>query len=453
MKVIWNTIKVLVAIMMALGCYACHDTFLDEKPTKSLLVPRKIEDFQGLLDNYSTVMNRNPGLHIMAGDELVVEPHNLGRYQQEERDAYLWTLSTYPNNSSYHWSSPYQAIFYANVVLDGINNYGDLSLQWVELEAAARFYRAWSMYGLVDLFGDRYDALRLTELKGVPIRQDPDIEIVEARASLLDTYQQIYTDLEFAKDRLPDKVLYANRPSKAAAHALLARIYLSTEDYAKALFHAETALSFNKRLLDYNTLTPTTARPFPLWNLDTNPEIIFFSILLEQGFSMSPNTTVHTDIVANYHSDDLRKSCFLRDRGEDRYTYKGSYVGVGLMFGGLATDELYLICAETLVRLSRANEAKIYLDELLSHRYVTNRYLPLQIDDTELLLRFTLQERRKQLLLRGVRWSDLKRLNKDPRFRMSLWKEGFNGQQLQLTPDDDRYVFPIPANELDYLTK
>lgn len=453
MKQKLNSIKLLVCLTAFYMFQACHKGFLDEKPAKSLVVPQKIADFQGLLDNFSTVMNRSPGLHVAAGDEMFVEPKSLNQYQQEERDAYTWNLTAYPNNSSFDWSEPYKAIFYANVVLDGVETRGDNSQQWLELEAAAKFYRAWAMYGLVESFGDRYDPPRLRELQGIPIRIDPDIEIIKERASLHDTYRQIVDDLEFAKNNLPDRVEYANKPSKPAAFAILARIYLSTEEYESALANAESALSFNNSLLDYNTLTAAATRPFPLWDSDANPEIIFYSTILGQRFAIVATTYVDSVLIDDFHADDLRRACFFRDRGNNRYTYKGSYTGTGSLFGGLATDELYLICAESLIRLGRGGEAKRYLDELLSHRWVKGSYQPVQLNDAEALLRFTLQERRKQLFLRGLRWSDLKRLNKDPRFRITLEKRGAENQLLELAPDDDRYVFPIPGNELEYISR
>lgn len=453
MKRLYYTIKILVFTNLFFVLHSCHQEFLEVKPAKSLVVPQKIEDFQGLLDNMSTVMNKGVGLHVIAGDEMFVEPSNLLQYDQRNIETYVWNLPPYPNNESYDWNGCYKSIFYANIILDGATKYGDGSGAWLELEAAAKFHRAWALYSLVESFGDKYDATRLKELQGVPVRLDPDIEIIEQRASLYDTYRQIFEDLDFAKSHLSEKIDYVTRPSKTAVFALLARIYLAIEEYDKALINAESAIELKDELLDYNTLTASAARPFPQGHLGTNPEIIFFSSLIAGGYSNFATTYSDTVLMDDFHKEDLRRICFFKELGNNRFNYKGSYLGTGSLFGGLATDELYLVRAECLIRVGRSDEAKPYLDKLLSHRWMKNTYKPIQLENPVELLRFTLMERRKELYLRGVRWSDLKRLNKDPRFQVTLKKRGTDGQLLELPPDDDRYVFPIPGNELEYINK
>lgn len=67
-------------------------------------------------------------------------------------------------------------------------------------------------------------------------------------------------------------------------------------------------------------------------------------------------------------------------------------------------------------------------------------------DATE-VLRLVLNERRKELAFRGIRWSDLRRLNKDERFAVTLSRT-LNGQTYQLSPNDKRYVIPIDEQEI-----
>jgi hypothetical protein len=58
-----------------------------------------------------------------------------------------------------------------------------------------------------------------------------------------------------------------------------------------------------------------------------------------------------------------------------------------------------------------------------------------------------LQERRKELLFRGTRWTDLKRLNQDPKYAITLSRQ-LNGQVYQL-PAGETFVAWIPQRTID----
>jgi hypothetical protein len=56
-----------------------------------------------------------------------------------------------------------------------------------------------------------------------------------------------------------------------------------------------------------------------------------------------------------------------------------------------------------------------------------------------------LLERRKELCFRGLRWQDLRRLNKEPEYAKTLTRK-IDGITYTLPPNDPKYVFPIPPN-------
>ena len=84
------------------------------------------------------------------------------------------------------------------------------------------------------------------------------------------------------------------------------------------------------------------------------------------------------------------------------------------------------------------------LNALLAKRWKSGSFVPVTAMTSEDALKIILEERRKELVFRGLRWSDLKRLNKEPRFAVTLEKT-IAGKEYVLPPNDNRYVFPIPS--------
>ncbi|MET0573451.1 MAG: RagB/SusD family nutrient uptake outer membrane protein, partial [Pedobacter agri] len=80
----------------------------------------------------------------------------------------------------------------------------------------------------------------------------------------------------------------------------------------------------------------------------------------------------------------------------------------------------------------------------LVSRFKTGTYRPVVRTDAESALQVVLDERRKELVMRGLRWMDLKRLNAEG--ANILVSRSFNGQTVSLLPNDSRYALPIPED-------
>ena len=116
---------------------------------------------------------------------------------------------------------------------------------------------------------------------------------------------------------------------------------------------------------------------------------------------------------------------------------------------GLAVDEIYLIRAECRARMGDFKGALSDINKLLVTRWRVGRYVPLSSLDRDQLLSQILNERRKQLVFRGLRWSDLRRLNKDEKTGMSLFRR-VQGELIELRPNDPKYVFALPPDVIKY---
>jgi len=153
-------------------------------------------------------------------------------------------------------------------------------------------------------------------------------------------------------------------------------------------------------------------------------------------------------LFGSYDANDLRKTIFFKNLGTGLgYSFKGNYDGsiFGQLFNGIAVDELYLLRAEAQARLGNKDAAMADINTLLQKRYKTGFFVPLTATTAADALRKVLTERRKELVGRSRRWFDLRRLNQDPNFAISIYRK-VNGTTYQLAPNDNRYTFYIPLN-------
>lgn len=428
---------------------SCQKEFLDKKPDKALLIPTTVDDFNALMDNL-TVFNISPALQEISADDFYATDADVAGFTSViQKNSYLWAADIYQNQSCTDWNRPYQQIFYANIILDGLQELEGAEgskNNWNTTKGSALFHRAFAFYNLVQLFSKTYDKNTASLDPGVPLRLTADVNAKVGRASVQQVYDQVTSDLLEAEKLLPQTTRFKNRPSKAAANALLARVYLNMENYELADKYAAASLALNHSLLDYNTISLSATNPFPSSPTVDNPEVIFYDMLVAHAFTSSTRTTVADDLYQLYADKDLRKSIFFA--GSAPFYFKGRYTGFRLqLFGGLAVDEMYLIRAESLARKGQSEEAMKELNTLLVTRWAKGSYQPLTAADAESALKIVLLERRKELVFRGLRWGDLKRLNKDPRFAKTIFRT-VSGQVFTLIAGDKRYVLPIPAEEI-----
>ncbi len=150
------------------------------------------------------------------------------------------------------------------------------------------------------------------------------------------------------------------------------------------------------------------------------------------------------DLYSSYVENDLRKVIlFKENEGTNDVKAKGTYTGSTLLFSGLATDEVYLIRAECNARMNNVKEAMKDLNTLLKKRWKVGTFMDLSAIDGKDALEQVLVERKKELLLRGLRWSDLRRLNKDEYFKTTLTRN-IGGKKYTIEPDSYKYTLPFP---------
>jgi tetratricopeptide (TPR) repeat protein len=446
----WDKLILLVTLLIFAGC---QKDFLDKKPDRSKLVPVTIADFQAMLD-YSLFFT-SPGLQEISADDFYTTDAGLSPMSVLQVNAYTWSPSIFAGVATIaDWSIPYQQVFTANVVLEGLEAFpvdAQASQDYKSLKGTAFFYRSFAFYNLSQLFAPPYESATADRLPGIALRLVSDVNARPPRATVKQTYDQILQDLQTCLPLLPDQVVYKNRPSKSAALAMLARVYLSMGDYTNAGLYADKALQLHPGLLDYSSIKwNATDRLFPSALPNGNAEVIYYRGLSIYSFPTSSALAgVDQALYSSYANDDLRKSLFFRDRGNGFFTIRGTYGGPvnPALFGGLATDELYLIRAECAARKGDLGSALADINKLLSYRWQPGKYVDYNSNDRGAVLSTILLERRKELIGRGLRWTDLRRLNLDPKYKIDLQRT-VKDKTYILPANSSRYTFPIPDDEV-----
>lgn len=442
-----ENMKYIFITLIGLFFTSCKKDWLDAKPTNSLVVPTNIEDFQALLDN-SALMNQNESgaySETSSGDFQVANNSFL-TFSLAYRNSYIWSATTdFYGGADVNWQSAYQRILNANLALEGIATIEQSTSNkdsWGNVKGSALFYRAYNFYVLAQQYCRPYSDQSDTDL-GIPLRINSNINERSKRATVKSTYDRIITDLTEAISLLPTTITYKTRPSKPACYAMLARVYLSMGNYAAALVNATACLALYNKVIDYNTLNSASTYPIP----QLNDEIIYQTRLGGAALFSSANLNVTQELLSLYNSNDLRLKLFF-EKSVSNTSFKGSYDGSRFFFSGLAVDELLLIRSECNARAGNLKDALEDLNTLVKKRCnKESNYVEFNTSDKELAISKVLEERRKELCFRGLRWTDLRRLNQENNRQTTLTRV-LNGQTYQLLPNDPKYTFPIDLNEI-----
>lgn len=439
MKKIHRIIKILPALLVQFAC----DDYLDAKPDQSLLVPTELEDVQNLLDNID-VFNRQPVLNIIAGDEFFVSQAGLTDLSNSEQGSHHWMDDPYQGDRIDDWFIPYQQIFYANVSLNALKEMPiEEEMKFNRLKGEALFHRAHAYYHLLQEFAPPYSKEGgNSELLGVIVKDKADVNEKAKRSSLDENYRQLVDDLLEAADLLPDFQILKTRPSKAAALGMLGRIYLTMFDYENAASTALQALEIYSDRLDFNEIDVSVSRPFSQFGEET----VFYSEMISVRFNSSPQVFIDTLLAKSYGDGDLRFEAYFDEVNPNRFLFRGKLTGNSAGFGGIGVGELELIAAEGLARVGKHDQANNLLNALLKRRIANSAYEPVN-ESGQALLSMVLEERRRELVGRGLRWTDLRRLNQYRDYAKVLERQ-VNSSQVILQPNSPKYVFPIPDEEI-----
>jgi hypothetical protein len=423
---------------------------LDAKPNSALVVPTTINDLQALLNNNARFNFNQPIEGELSTDDYFLTQDGYNAIQPLEQNSYIWAVDVFNGNPAVaDWDFPYENILLTNLALEGaakitdtVTNVSALN----NLKGTAYFYRGWEFFLLAQEFSPQYDSSTASTDLGIPLKLGSDVNEKATRSTNQQTYAQIISDLKNSIPLLP-ATPYNNsayNPGRSASFGMLARVYLSMNDYADCLVNVDSCLAINSTLLNFAQLDSANTFPMPYPNAE-----LFFDYGIGTYYGLNFLSYTDSTLYKSFGVNDLRTKLYFNPFDGTGYMFRGYYAPYNTTQGGLCTDEMILTKAECEARLGQTTNALNDLNNLLITRWVPNTYIPYTASNALDALKIILLERRKELMYRGTRWLDLRRLNKDAQFEITLTRN-INNQVYTLPPNDQRYVFPIPQDELLY---
>lgn len=509
-----KAIKYMAVAGMAALAASCSD-FLEEY-SQSSYYAESWEDLDELLVGSGYVqpevcglMSTHPNfgsfMHYLA-DELeennisekksyvMGKPYTFGYFTWQQRAGQNQDYTDYYEDNT-EWAKAYHGINLANNILAALPSMPRSTDEEIrgcgKVSGETHFLRAYFYFWLVNMYGQPYNAATASTDLGVPVKTSENVEDRKfMRNTVQEAYDLIVSDLQAAREgfRTYDtekRSIY--RADSTAANLLLSRVYLYMGRWQDCMDAADRVLDAHPALMQLNG----NSSPFAV---STNVENIFSmggSDLPAQMQYACQSYRVNTALYNLYGSDDLRRSQWFWHRGyftgltkveqynvsdvehydpsELDYYYElyvhgwaGKMTSVSSVFL-LRSAEAYLNKAEAAAYLGREAEAREALNHLRAYRYRTGT-AEVTASGEELVKEIR-TERRKEFVLEGQRWFDLRRyrvcpvcpervsLTHDYTFYVSDQSiEKVRSRRYVLEAEDPSWTMPIPYSVLEFNT-
>ena len=445
----FNIFKILplfcLMIIMMIGC----TDFVEIDPPKNTLVSETV------FKEASTVRSALANVYFKMREEGMVSGNfGLGILMSSYSDE----LDYYQNNSNYMkvynhsltssddtplswWTHAYNIIYSVNDIINGVDESSALTVEeQEEFKGQALFVRGYMHSLLVALYGDIPYITTTDYLENNMVERMPQNLV----------YENIISDLNDAINLLGDTDTSGENviPNRSAAEALLARVYLYTENWEMAEDIASEVIGkynlesdITKVFLKESPETIWQFKPGDYPNNNTR-DAVWLIIRLFPG----QNYALTNNLLAAFESGDLRRSNWVNSATSDdglttlQYAYKykelSNTTELSLEYSIIfRLTEQYFIRAEARAHQGDISGAQQDLNTIRNRAGLSNTTAATEND----LLDAILQERHVELFTeQGHRWFDLKRTGNASEV-LSPIKANWR---------DTDILFPIPENEI-----
>ena len=388
----------------------------------------------------------------IASDNFYNGPNNLGNLNTMFR----WNYTADNAVPQGGWDAAYVVIQQTNLATRGIERFATSDpLKVNRIAGQARALRAYMHFELLRWWANDYD--RNSTSLGIPYVDKFDVEQLPARGTVKQTYDKIEADLQGARAmmRTMDKAIQS--PTSAAGtnrayidtlvvDAMLARMYL----YANQL---DSAIKYSTIVINARPLA--SAAEFPLiWQDGTTREVIW-SIKYQAGNQALAREIYQpsgdqlswrpvTALLALYEPSDVRNAAYWVTRTGrvvlNKYFAKSTAIGNpdGIVdFKIFRTGEMFLIRAEANARKGLDVAGLADLNALRTARVASTG-----TESGAALITAIQTERRKELVVEGHRFFDIKRTTRTINRTQNC--TGF----CTLPSNDRAWNLPIPQTEM-----
>ena len=444
MRIHINSIFILLATFMITAC----SDYVEVDPVGNTRVLKYTADYRALANNQNNFQNSG-GIYLISSAEIQFPEDYQALVSPIWANSYTWQEAIYnESQNDADWNNLYKAIYYSNVIIDGVKgSERGTGNEKEEILAEAYIHRAFAYLQLVNTYAPQFDPQGANTAKAVPLLTTPSLYTELDRSSVAEVYELILSDLQKSLDSsIQVNAEFNTLPKKAAAYAILARTYLYMGNYDLALENSLEAMALENSLIDLNSLSSGYDYP-PLFE---NPEILLSKTVLYSYY----NAPLSEDLLMTFEDDDLRYDYYTIDGANVYPSFTGRAFGTssysyttGINVGP-SVPELYLIAAEAYARSGDLENALKYLNDLREKRYETGSAYELSSDSPSEVLDYVFDERSKELIGRGFSWFDQRRLNLEPEYQQT-YSRIFKEETYVLEPNSDGYTFPIFQNYID----
>ena len=454
---------------------SCND-FLNEAPDNRVKLDNLEKAAQLLTNGYSIA---SPAFTEWMTDN-VAYTRNVTLRQVHER-AYAWEdFTDDPNEQdspSFFWYETYNAIAHANEVLAILSSLPVKTETEQKrknaIESEARLIRAYGHFMLVNLFGKHYNENTAESDRGVPYVETPETVFIKtySRNTVKEVYNKVEEDMLRGLELLDDSFFLNSGKyhfNRNAALAFASRFYLFKKDYDKCIDYSTQMLggdpgSFVRDLtsLEFQTASSSIQGYPQFYSSPTQRSNLLLmrkiSLVQRLDFAHGPTDDVYDAVFgpsAFGGTDERENPSFVKgENGVFPVRYESlferssinSNVGnpyhIGIMFRG---EEVLLNRAEALAERNRLTEAIADLEALAVRRYSGNISAINPSASKSFVLQVVRDERRREFIVQGLRWFDIKRFSLVVNHVM---QDGVTVEELKA--NDLRKVLQIPQSAID----